>query len=47
MTVTRIECKFTTNDANLTILVSFERRRSHLSKDAKINGIGSKDAKLH
>ena len=40
MNVTRIGCNIATSDANSTILVSFERRESYLSKDAKINEIG-------
>ena len=47
MIVKRIECKFATNDANLTILVSFERRESWLSQGAKNNQIEWKDEKLH
>ena len=34
--VTKIACKFATNDANQTILVSFKRRKSYLSAETKI-----------
>ena len=46
ITLTRIECEFSTNCANSMIVVSFERRKSQLLNDTKIVQIGCTERKL-